>query len=141
MTLRKKRKLLKVLAMVIAVVMLMSAMMVQAFAKAYNASGTLKGYSVSATISKPTTYQFRVSVTSGRSMLHDITVSGFFMKNGYANETKFVSSNSTYNSSSASHTISKPDSTYTVAKQAYGPVTSTYDGSSLNLTTNYTYDG
>ena len=141
MTLQKKGKLLKALAMVIAVVMLASAMMVQAFAKAYNASGTLGGYSVSATISKPTTYQFRVSVTSGRSMLHDITLSGYFMQENYPSNTKFVSSSSTYNSSSASHTISKPDSTHTVAKQAYGPVTSTYNGSSLNLTTNYTYDG
>ena len=38
-------------------------------------------------------------------------------------------------------TTFKPDSTHTVAKQANGTVTSTYDGSSLNLTTNYTYDG
>ena len=130
MKLRKSKKTVRVLSLILAVAMLMSAMMVQAFA-AQSASGNAGGCSFSAYISNPSNILYRVEVTSSDRMIHDVVSIGNFKKdiNGDIISQRSASS---YNGWDITHNHYAPTGHKTNGVCS-ATITSTYNGMSDDI--------
>jgi hypothetical protein len=130
----RKSVVRKCVAMVIAISLLLSVMMVEAFA-ARSASGSVAGYSVNVTLSKPQNDRFLYHMTSGERMIHGITSNGTFRDPGSKTTTDYFTYGD-YNGWDCNH-YHYSTGVYTVAVSAFGVVKPVYNGQTTTLNVNW----
>ena len=132
----KKSKLVKLSALVMAIAMLVSMSMIQAYGETRGGttsnSTTVSGYSVRTTISIPSGSYFKLRTLSDTTMNHDMTLNGTY-KNSATGNLEHKNAYTTYNGYDVSHNF-YGSTGYDLAYSATGKVVSYYNG--ISGTTN-----
>ena len=134
MKLRKSKKTVRVLSLILAVAMLMSAMMVQAFGITYqDKSGSVNGYWVSAYIRMPTSTSFRCTMECETRMLIDVYFVGAYINGTGDGEIRWATLTTSINDWEGNVSVDKPDNYYSIPWRSSATLNFWNDGRSTEL--------
>ena len=134
MKLRKSKKTVRVLSLILAVAMLMSAMMVQAFGITYqDKSGSVNGYWASAYIRMPTSTSFRCTMECETRMLIVVYFVGAYINGTGDGEIRWSTLTTSINDWEGNVSVDKPDNYYSIPWRSSATLNFWNDGRSTEL--------